>query len=345
MAKTGMIWDKDPLTGKMGWITVPGFKEEPLPEDVMQDDIFSELKGLNPSERAAHIEATQGFTPPELITATPPLGVVAPPLNLIEIGADGRPIPSGGGGPTGAVRDSGNGTGTRLIPDQPARSNVPIMKVWSDPAGPGLAFDTNAAASYLINKRGQCGDEYGYCQRRVREALVHAGLDVPRFGSAKNMVGYLSGRQDFGAVASGYGNNFYASTSSDYKPQKGDIMVYRGTDSARGGQTGPHGHIQMCVGFRADGSAVWVSDFEAKATNMSGMRDPERHGGEFVVFRQHTQVASVAPTLGAGQRADASGVVTPPVSADAPVGGQVPSVKQATLATPQKPGGQPALLT
>ena len=175
-----------------------------------------------------------------------------------------------------------------ILPSEPHGSNVPILKNWNDdPKGAGLAFDTDAAADWLINNHQSCGDHYGRCQAAVWSALQRAGMKFPPVPAAKDMIPLLSHDSKFSAVASGLGNNFYDSTSRDYKPQRGDICVWQG------GPTGQYGHIQMCVGFRSDGSAVWMSDFEAREGNFSGMRDPVNHGGEFTVFRQHTVTASL----------------------------------------------------
>lgn len=292
MAGAAKILVLDEKTRQMVWVPNPNYRPEQESEAEAARDRQADI------EESKHydVESPSVFDP-KSITSTPPLNRQA--LGFIDDA--GRPLM----GPRNMERGNPlnlEQQGTRgadgMIPNAPHASNIPILKSWSDPAGPGAAFDTGESVKYLLNKIATCGDHYGYCQRRVREALIQGGLDVPAFPSAKNMVGFLANNPKFAAVASGLGNNFYASTSSDYQPKIGDIMVYKGNDSSVGGQTGPHGHIQMCVGFR-DGKAVWMSDFGTREGNMSGMRDPVGHGGEFVVFRQHSvnATATATPTI------------------------------------------------
>ena len=219
--------------------------------------------------------------------------------NSIVFGSPSKPV-----GPTSFLDGLGRqlGLGDVRDPRNPpltGHRSYHILQDWKELGdSPGMAFDTGAAVNYL---REHCnGGPTGYCQRAVYNALHASGMDVPRFGAAKEMYGYLSRNANFAEVASGLGNNFDASTSANYHFQVGDIMVYRGNDSSRGGQTGQYGHIQMCVGFdQNSGKPIFVSDFQTSANNMSGLRDPVGHGGEFVVFRQHTHSSAPSPSLAA----------------------------------------------
>ena len=251
------------------WVADPDFNEQELQGQLQQ----APLDDLSGDEGVA--QRDEGHTDPSAIYKDP-LILLPPPVPLID--NEGRPVsrilPASPSSPS--------------LPSEPHGSNIPILKSWNDdPKGSGLAFDTDAAAEWLINNHNSCGDHYGRCQAAVWSALQRAGMKFPPVPAAKDMIPLLSHDPKFSAVASGKGNNFYDSSSRDYKPQRGDICVWEG------GSTGPYGHIQMCVGFRSDGSAVWMSDFEAKEGNFSGMRDPVNHGGEFMVFRQHTATASL----------------------------------------------------
>lgn len=276
------------------WIPTIDFAEDPINLDLDVQDGGDVPRGLNPSEQEAYLARTWDVgQDPTHITSSSGWG-------RSSLGWSDGSTYRGGGAYSGADVRGGNPASYG-----PYSSNIPIMKTWGDPPGAGLAFDTAAAVKFLL---AHCeGGPTGYCQRYVRNALVAAGLDVPRFGGAKEMVGYLANNPNFSAVASGLGNQI----DGDYKPQVGDIMVYRGTDSKRGGQTGTYGHIQMCVGFRADGSAIWMSDFASSENNPSGLRDPVGHGGELLIFRQHTLKPAPVLTASAATKEDPTPVVMP----------------------------------
>jgi hypothetical protein len=98
----------------------------------------------------------------------------------------------------------------------------------------------------------------------------------------------------YAMVASGYGDKVSPSATKPYDPthaETGDVCVWDGAE---------YGHVMMCVGHRANGTAIWRSDFTAREGNWTGLMDPASHG-TFHVFRQRTlEGASPAPAAGPG---------------------------------------------
>lgn len=151
--------------------------------------------------------------------------------------------------------------------------------------------DTNRLLASLA---ANCTETTGSCLRSVANAFASVGFDMraaidnarnmgwaPRHpGSywANDMIPVLDHDNRFSRVATGFG----ARTNEQFVPRVGDIAVWRG------GTTGPYGHIQVCIGFDAQGNARWRSDFTTSAQNWTGMRDPNAHGGEFVIYRRNT---------------------------------------------------------
>lgn len=161
----------------------------------------------------------------------------------------------------------------------PTRNYVSLkMEMGLPELAKGLVFDANLAASAL---QQACRETTGYCQRSVANALAAAGFNA-RAGltqqggghNAKDMAPLLRSDPRFRQVGGGVGGEM--DSPWEYKAQKGDIAVWEG---------GPYGHIQMCVGQRADGSPIWQSDFTAREGNWTGLRDPNSHG-HFAIFRQ-----------------------------------------------------------
>ena len=124
-------------------------------------------------------------------------------------------------------------------------------------------FNINAAVSTLDKNANSCS--LGKCAKYVRLALEGGGF---------NTAGHPVDAKDY--------NNFLrvrgwqvVSTSQDFRPQKGDIAVFRDFQGDKRYHSA--GHIQMFNGDR------WISDFRQNGFWAGG--DYRRHHPSFVILR------------------------------------------------------------
>lgn len=191
--------------------------------------------------------------------------------------ADSNPIDSGAplfDSPAGGSGDGASGGRRSQHTYSPLRAPLD-----SGPPGQGMAFNIDRTIASL---RGECqAGPGGRCLGNLADALQVGGFNVrdglPIRGKsrwAKDLSPALQHDGRFDTVSVGHGSQ----RDAGYAPKVGDIAVWEG---------GSFGHTQMFAGYNKNGGEVWMSDFQTREGNWTGLKDPGSHG-TVKIFRQHT---------------------------------------------------------
>jgi hypothetical protein len=164
----------------------------------------------------------------------------------------------------------------------PKVANAPNYDVLDFSGGEtGAAFDASAVARALNSScKASSG---GRCLHNVADALQAGGFNLRKeiertrpvgtchvdLWANEAIVALQHNASKFTEIASGAGNDINLLTNTQIKV--GTIAVWSGDPNAK--NASKCGHIQVCSGFRADGSPIWKSDFAAKEENPTGLKN------------------------------------------------------------------------